>query len=115
VFIVVPFLGTLLYIYRMRVIAKSRLNYYWSQKAYRTAEQPLKAWHDEVKQAQWKNFNDLRVDFPKASLVGNGRVVFDIHGGAFRLIVKFEFKMNAVFIRYFGSHKEYETINAREA
>ena len=98
----------------MRIIAKSRLKDYWSQKAYRTAEQPLRVWHDEVKQAQWKNFNDLRADFPKASVVGNGRVVFNIHGGAFRLIVKFEFKMNAVFIRYFGTHKEYDTINARE-
>ena len=98
----------------MRVIAKSRLREYWSQKAYRTAEQPLRAWYDEVKQAQWKNFNDLRTDFPKASLVGNGRVVFDIHGGAFRLVVKLEFKMNAVFIRYFGTHKEYDSIKASE-
>jgi len=98
----------------MRIIAKSRLKDYWSRKAYRTAEQPLRVWHDEVKQAQWKNLNDLRADFPKASFVGNGRVVFNIHGGAFRLIVKIEFKMNAVFIRYFGTHKEYDTINACE-
>jgi mRNA interferase HigB len=99
----------------MRIIAKSRLKKYWSQRAYRSAEQPLKAWHDEVRQARWQNFNDLRTDFPKASIVGNGRVVFNINGGVFRLIVKVEFRMNAVFIRYFGTHKEYDTISASEA
>ena len=98
----------------MRVIAKSRLKQYWSQKAYKTAKQPLKAWHDEVRKAQWTSLNDLRSHFPKASLVGNGRVVFNIHGGAFRLVVKVEFKMNAVFIRYFGTHKEYDNIKANK-
>jgi mRNA interferase HigB len=98
----------------MRIIAKSRLKTFWTQKQYRAAEQPLKAWHDEVKNAAWESFNDLKTDFPKASIVGNGRVVFDIHGGAFRLIVKIEFKMNALFIRFFGTHKEYDAIKASE-
>jgi mRNA interferase HigB len=98
----------------MRVIAKSRLKEYWSKNQYRIAEQPLRAWYDEVIHASWENFNDLKVDFPKASLVGNARVVFDVCGGTFRLIVKVEFKMNAIFIRFFGTHKEYDAINARE-
>jgi mRNA interferase HigB len=98
----------------MRIIAKSKLEEYLSQNQYRAAEQPLRAWHDEVKNAKWKNYNDLRNEFPKASIVGNDRVVFDILGGAFRLIVKCEFKMNAVFIRFFGTHKEYDTIDASE-
>lgn len=98
----------------MRIIARSRLMIFWTQKKYRAAEEPLKAWHDEVKQAKWRNYNDLKADFPKASFVGNDRVVFDIHGGAFRLIVKFQFRMNAVFIRFFGTHREYDTINASE-
>jgi mRNA interferase HigB len=99
----------------MRVIAKSRLEAFWIQKKYKTAQQPLRAWHDEVKKANWKNFKDVKADFPKASIVGNNRIVFDIHGGAFRLIVKAEFKMNAVFIRFFGTHKEYDRIKASEA
>lgn len=98
----------------MRVIAKSRLREFWSKNRYKAAEQPLKAWYDEVKHASWKNFNDLKSDFPKASIVGHGRVVFDIHGGAFRLIVKIEFRMDAVFIRFFGTHQEYDSINASE-
>lgn len=110
----VPGMGTLWYIQAMRIIAKSRLHGYWTQKRYKAAEQPLRAWHDEVKKAQWKTFNDIRNDFPKASIAGNDRIVFDILGGAFRLIVKVEFRMNAVFIRFFGTHKEYDRINAGE-
>lgn len=103
-----------MYIKIMRIIAKSRLKEFWAKNQYKDAEQPLKAWYDEVKNAKWKNFNDLKIDFPKASIVGNDRVFFNIHGGAFRLIVKIVFKMNAVFIRFFGTHKEYEKIDAAE-
>lgn len=99
----------------MRVIARSRLKSYWIQKKYYDAEEPLKAWYDEVRQAKWKSFSDLKADFPKASIVGNGRVVFNIHGGVFRMIVKIEFRMNAVFIRFFGTHQEYDAIDASEA
>ena len=98
----------------MRIIAKSRLEEYWKQKSFKTAEQALRAWHDEVKQAKWKSFNDIKKEYPKSSLVGNGRVVFDLMGGSFRLIVKIEFKMNAVYIRFFGTHKEYDQIKANE-
>jgi mRNA interferase HigB len=99
----------------MRVIARSRLKSYWTQKKYNAAEEPLKAWYDEVRQAKWSNFSDLKADFPKASLVGNGRGVFNIHGGAFRLIVKIDFQFNAAFIRFFGTHQEYDSINSSEA
>jgi mRNA interferase HigB len=78
------------------------------------SKEHLIAWYDEVKQAKWKSFNELKADFPKVSIVGNGRVVFDINGGAYRLIVKIEFRMNAVFIRFFGTHKEYDLIKANE-
>jgi mRNA interferase HigB len=99
----------------MRVIARSRLKCYWIQRKYNAAEEPLKAWYDEVRQAKWKKFGDLKADFPKASLVGNKRVVFNIHGGVFRLIVKIEFRLNAVSIRFFGTHQEYDAIVASEA
>jgi mRNA interferase HigB len=98
----------------MRVIAKSRLCQYWQKKAYRVAEQSLRAWYDEVSKGKWKSLNDLKGDFPTTSIVGNDRVVFNIMGNAFRLIVKFEFRMNAVFIRFFGTHKEYDRIKAEE-
>ena len=99
----------------MRVIAKSRLREYWKKREYRQTDQSLKAWHDEVINAEWESFHDVKGDFPNASLVGNGRVVFNIKGNEFRLIVKFEFKMNAVFILFFSTHKEYDAITASEA
>jgi mRNA interferase HigB len=98
----------------MRVIAKSRLRQFWNISRYRSAEQPLRAWYDEISKGTWKNFNELKSDYPYASIAGNGRVVFNIHGNDFRLIVKFEFRMNAVFIWFFGTHKGYDKINAAE-
>jgi mRNA interferase HigB len=98
----------------MRVIAKSRLRHYWQMKPYRTAEQPLRAWYDEISKGEWTSFNDLKKEYPSVSIVGNGRVVFNICRNSFRLVVKFEFRMNAVFIRFFGTHKKYYQIDASE-
>ncbi len=104
-----------MYIQIMRVIAKSRLRLMWQKKQYREAEQFLRAWYDEMSKGTWKNLNDLKAEYPTASIAGNNRVVFNIRGNEFRLIAKFEFRMNAVFIRFFGTHKEYDKINASEA
>ncbi len=99
----------------MRIIAKSTLKKFWNKSAYHNCEQPLKAWFDEALKANWKNLNEVKRDFPNASIVGNGRVVFNIKGNDYRLIVKFEFKMNAIFIRFIGTHKQYNIIKASEA
>ena len=98
----------------MRVIAKSRLRHFWHMKPYRTAEQPLRAWYDEISKGEWTSFNDVKKEYPSVSIVGNGRVVFNICRNSFRLVVKVEFRMKAVFIRFFGTHKEYDQIDASE-
>ncbi len=99
----------------MRVIAKSTLKKFWEQRNYKDSEQPLKSWYDEAHKAEWKNFNEVKKDFPHASIIGKGRVVFNIKGNDYRLIVKFEFKMNAIFIRFIGTHQQYNKIKADEA
>jgi mRNA interferase HigB len=99
----------------MRVIAKSRLREYWSRKEYRDAQQALRAWYAIVSKARWKTYHGLRADFPDASLAENDRVVFNIGGNVYRLIVKFEFRMDAVFIRFFGTHREYDRVDAARA
>ena len=109
-----PFLGNLCYIIIMRIIAKSTLREFWEKSAYADSEQQLKAWYDEVKKAEWKTFNDVKKDFPNASIVGNGRIVFNIKGNYYRLIAKFEFRLDKVFIRFIGTHKQYDKINAWE-
>ncbi len=98
----------------MRIIAKSALREFWEKPAYADSEQQLKAWYDEVKKAEWKNMNDIKKDFPNASIAGNERIVFNIKGNHYRLIAKFEFRLDKVFIRFIGTHKQYDKINASE-
>ncbi|MDQ6844952.1 MAG: type II toxin-antitoxin system HigB family toxin [Bacteroidota bacterium] len=95
----------------MRIIAKSALKSFWEK--HPDAEQPLKAWHDEAKKAEWNNFQDIKKQFRSASIVGNDRVVFNIKGNDYRLIVLILFRKGKIFIRFVGTHKEYDKINAK--
>ena len=112
--LILPLLGRIFYIVFMRIVAKSKLREFWEIASYSDSEQQLKAWYDEVKKAEWKTFHDIKNDFPRASIVGNGRVVFNIKRNRYRLIVKFEFRLNMVFIRFIGTHKQYDKIIAEE-
>jgi mRNA interferase HigB len=72
----------------------------------------LQDWIDTVQQASWSNFNDLKADFPNASLVGNDRVVFNIRKGYYRLIVLVVFRVRTVYVRFIGSHADYDRLDA---
>jgi mRNA interferase HigB len=95
----------------MRIIAKSALIKFW--KKYPDAEQPLRVWHDEAKKAEWSNFQDIKSQFKSASIVGNDRIVFNIKGNDYRLIVLILFRKGKIFVRFIGTHKEYDKIDAR--
>jgi mRNA interferase HigB len=95
----------------MRIIAKSALRKFWEK--YPDAEQPLKAWHDEVRKADWNSFQDIKKQFRSVSIVGNDRVVFNIKGNNYRLIVLILFRRGKAFIRFVGTHKEYDKIDAK--
>lgn len=95
----------------MRVIALGALRSFWEK--YPDAEQPLKSWYDETRRADWKSFHDIKVLYPSASIVGNDRVVFNIKGNSYRLIVLVRFRGQKLFIRFVGTHKEYDKIDAR--
>ncbi len=84
---------------------------FWEK--HHDAEQPLKAWHDEAKKATWNNFQDIKKQFRSASIVGNDRIVFNIKGNDYRLIVLILFRKEKIFIRFVGTHKEYDKINAK--
>ncbi|MCK3655981.1 addiction module toxin RelE [Pasteurellaceae bacterium Macca] len=75
-------------------------------------EQPLKAWIAEVRKAQWQNVHEIKAQYRNASILKNRRVVFNIKGNDHRLIVAIAFKMGAVYIKFIGTHKEYDQINA---
>ncbi len=95
----------------MRIIAKSALRRFWEE--HPDAEQSLRAWHDEAKKAEWSNFQDIKKQFRSASIVGNDRIVFNIKGNDYRLIVLILFRKGKIFIRFVGTHKEYDKVNAK--
>ena len=96
----------------MRVIAKSTLREFWKKHA--DSEQQLKAWFRETEKTYWKTINDLKKDYPKASILKDNRIVFDIKGNNYRLIVKFNFEYQICWIRFIGTHAEYDKIDANE-
>ncbi|NBG66470.1 type II toxin-antitoxin system HigB family toxin [Acidiluteibacter ferrifornacis] len=96
----------------MRVISKKILREFWLKHA--DSEQQLKAWFRETEKAEWKNINDLKYEYPTASILKDNRIVFNIKGNNYRLIVKFNFEFQISWIRFIGTHAEYDKINANE-
>ena len=96
----------------MRVIAKSTLREFWKKHA--DSEQQLKSWFRETEKTSWETINDLKKDYPKASILKDNRIVFDIKGNNYRLIVKFNFEYQICWIRFIGTHAEYDKIDANE-
>jgi mRNA interferase HigB len=70
--------------------------------------------HEEANAAHWSNPNELKAQYHNASVLTDKRVVFNIHGNAFRLIVDVEYRLKIVFVIWFGTHKQYDKINAKK-
>ena len=94
----------------MRVISKKTLIAYWEK--HPNAEQALRAWYDEVRSANWLNSQDIKRQFVTASFVAGNRVVFNIRGNQHRLIVAVAYKLGVVYIKFVGTHAEYDRIDA---
>ena len=97
----------------VRIIAVRTLKEYREKPGNSGAEQPLRAWFAEAKEADWSNPNDIKATFHSASVVGKNRVVFNIKGNKYRLIVAIKYDFRIVYIRFIGTHKEYDAIDAR--
>ena len=95
----------------MRVIAKKILRVFWEK--HRDCEQQLKAWYQETSKAEWPNSNAIKTEYPNASIIGDNRIVFNIKGNTYRLIVRINFDYQMVWIRFIGTHAEYDKINAK--
>jgi mRNA interferase HigB len=93
-----------------RIIAKSMLWDYWEKHA--DSKQYLKTWYDTAKSAKWLSPNDVKQAYINASILKDSRVVFTIKGNSHPLLVKFNYKKQLVFIRFIGTHAEYDKINA---
>lgn len=96
----------------MRIYARGTLRKFWGK--FSDSEQPLRAWFQEAKHAKWSNPNEIRTRYPSASILKDSRVVFNIGGNKYRLVVKINYKFALVFIRFIGTHEEYDGINAEE-
>lgn len=93
-----------------RIIAKRTLRNFWND--YNDSEQYLKTWFDTTKKANWKTPNDVKQTYINASILKDSRIVFNIKGNSYRLIVKFNFERQWAFIRFIGTHSEYDKIDA---
>ncbi len=93
----------------VRVIKRKTLQDSWTK--YRDAEGPLKAWFAETVAADWASPEDLRAQYRTASIVGDERVVFNIKGNKYRLVVAVNYRAHLVFIKFFGAHAEYSRID----
>jgi len=94
----------------MRIITKRQLTVFW--KKHKDAEQPLRAWLAEAKHARWRTPADIKKKYRSASFLANNRVVFNIAGNKYRLIVKIHYNRGIVYIRFIGTHTEYDRIDA---
>lgn len=96
----------------MRVIAKKILRDFWESHA--DCEEQLKSWYLEVSKVEWKNPNEIKLDYPSVSILNSNRVVFNIKGNKYHLILKINYDYQMVWIRFIGTHSEYDKINANE-
>jgi mRNA interferase HigB len=97
----------------MRIIKEKTFSDYCKLSKYKQAEESLKAWVYEVKYSIWNNANELKAKYRNASIISSKRVVFNIKGNDYRLIVDVEYKLKIVFIVWFGTHTEYDKIDAK--
>ena len=96
----------------MRVFSKGTLRDFWER--HRDAQSALDEWYRVTRRAAWRRPADIRARYADASFVGSDRVVFNIKGNAYRLVVRVNYQWGEVYIRFIGTHARYDRINAAE-
>lgn len=94
----------------MKIVSRPTLESFWT--LHPQAEQPLRAWYDEAKQASWNTPQDIKDHYATASFIGGNRVVFNIKGNDYRLITAVAYRFQAVYIKFVGTHAEYDRVDA---
>lgn len=94
----------------MRIISRKAIREFWENHS--DARQPLQAWYADVKQADWESPADIKATYRNASVIANNRVVFNIKGNKYRVIVAIHYPGGIVFIRFVGTHTEYDQMDA---
>ncbi len=95
----------------MRVHSKKTLVKYWTKHA--DARLSLETWFERVTLSDWSGTQDILFDYPRSSIIGGSRVVFRLQGNKYRLIADINYQRKQVFIRFIGTHTEYDRIDSR--
>ncbi len=96
----------------MRVLSRGTLREFW--RKHPDAEGSLKAWFTEVSTAKWTTMVDIKKQYATASVVDNERVVFNIGGNKYRLVVKLWFPGQVIWIKFIGTHRSYDQIDVKK-
>lgn len=96
----------------MHLVSRKKLVEFWTE--YVDSKEQLAAWAFEVEHAEWKTPSDVKARYGTADILRNNRVVFNIKGNHYRLVVKIEYKIKIVYIRFIGIHKAYDKIDAEK-
>lgn len=95
----------------MRIVSHKKLKEFYEMSGNEDSRVALERWYDVVDKVSWRNFSEIKVDFPATDYVGNQHYVFNIKGNNYRLVVVVKFTIGYVFIRWVGTHREYDKID----
>jgi mRNA interferase HigB len=98
----------------MRIISRKELRQFWERAPYRDSEQPLRAWFREVASADWAKPAEVKAQFRSASFLKRNRIVFNIAGNKYRIVVRVNYPYRVVYVRFIGTHSQYDKIDASE-
>jgi len=98
----------------MRIISKKTLKDFYEQSKYSDSKNALESWYKEVLKLDWSNPNEIKEMYRSASIIGDTKVVFNIAGNKYRLIVTINYYTKIVFVKFIGTHKQYDKINIEE-
>ncbi len=95
----------------MQAIAKRTLRKFWEQPAYRDAQGPLESWYQEAIQSAWTSPQAVKSQYSSASVCGNNRVVFNIGGHKYRLVVEMQYRAGIAWVKFLDAHAQYDHID----
>lgn len=98
----------------MRVISRKTIKDFYEQELYSDSKKSLESWYKEILKIEWDTSNQIIEQYRSASILKDNRVVFNICGNKYRLIVKINYEAKIVFIRFIGTHKQYDDIDVQE-
>ena len=96
----------------VRILARRTIREFWETPAHADSKRPLENWFAIAKSADWASPHDIKRLFGDASIIGNNRVVFNIAGNKHCLVLHFDYRRRTGFIRFIGTHAQYDAIDA---